>query len=827
MMTFTDLLSITNGKVQQLFNPPQPVRYLLTDSRKGIFNAESVFFAIPGVRHDGHRYMAAVYARGVRQFVVEQKTDVVFPEANIVQVPDAVTALQQIVAHHRQQFSLPLIGITGSNGKTIVKEWLAQLLSPYKFVAKSPKSYNSQLGVPLSVWLLQPEHEIGIFEAGISRPGEMERLESVIQPSIGVFTNVGPAHDEGFQSREQKVQEKAILFRSCRTIIYCANYPEIDQVLRQQYKDRQLYVWSAKNADHADLLLLNTSYEPEGTRLELQDQVNAQNFTLLIPFHDEASIENSMHCIAYMLQADFTPEAIRSGLKGLRRINMRMELKQGINHCYLLDDSYSNDFFGLQLALDFLGQQQQNEKQTAILSDLLQTGQPEELLYEEVKQLLLSKGVSRMIGIGKQMDRYQFLFRESQGLTVDCFPDTETFLQKADFSSFHYENILIKGARTFGFEQIVRRLQQKIHGTTLEINLDALTHNLNYYRSQLRPGTKMMVMVKAFSYGGAAFEIASHLQFHQVDYLAVAYADEGIMLRENGIHTPILVLNPSPDSFDKLAAYQLEPEIYSLRMLHLFLKESANWFRVPPVHLKIDTGMHRLGFEEKDMQSLLLLLKTNPYLRVGSIFSHLAAADEPEQNSFTREQVEKYTKYCRQISEALGYVPLRHILNSAGILRFPDFQMDMVRLGIGLYGVSPCREPKADLRPVSTLKTVISQIKQVKKGESVGYSRKGKVTQDMTIATIAIGYADGLDRGFSNGNLQVFVKGKPAPVIGNICMDMTMVDISGIKAEEGEEVIIFGEEQSVQSLADRIGTIPYEILTNVSERVKRVFYTDA
>ncbi len=827
MITFADLVHITQGEALQRPNPQQVVQHLLTDSRRGVFNAASLFFAIPGVRHDGHRFVAELYGQGVRQFVVMQPPAEVLPEANIVLVADSIAALQRLAAWHRRQFTLPVVGITGSNGKTIVKEWLSQLITPYEYVVKNPKSYNSQIGVPLAIWQIHAAHEVGIFEAGISQPGEMEKLQQVIQPTVGIFTNIGPAHDEGFNHRTEKIQEKARLFRDGQTIIYCKDHTDIDYTLSQYHTEQHLYTWSASNLADASLQCLSREATPEGTQLTLRERSTRREISLVVPFQDEASLENVMHCIAYMLQAGFPSETIRKGLRGLRQVNMRMELKQGIHHCYLLDDSYSNDLLSLQMGLDFLQQQKQNEKQTVILSDLLQTGQPEEELYQEVRQLLIDKKVQKLIGIGHQMKRYQSLFSGSHALSVTCFPDTETFLREADFSSFRYENILIKGARRFGFEQIVRRLQQKIHSTTLEINLDALTHNLNFYRSQLAPATKIMVMVKAFSYGGAAFEIASLLQFHQVDYLAVAYADEGVRLREHGIRTPILVLNPSPDSLDTIAAYQLEPEIYNLRILHLLLEASQHWQQPPPVHLKLDTGMHRLGLEPPDMATLKTLLKKHPHLRIASVFSHLAASDEPQHDAFTQSQIDQYLQGYAQIAEVLGYQPMRHILNSAGILRFPPYHWEMVRLGIGLYGIAPNRQAQ-DLRPVSTLKTTISQIKHIPKGETVGYSRKGVATQDLKIATIAIGYADGLDRGLGNGNWQVLINGALAPTIGNICMDMSMIDITGLQAAEGDEVIIFGKEPSpsVQALAGKIGTIPYEILTGIGERVKRVFYTE-
>lgn len=837
-MYFENIVKITQGEVVQLSNLAQPVHHLLTDSRKGIFNATSLFFAISGVRHDGHLFMHDLYTKGVRQFIVQYLPEGSFPDANILVVADTVEALQKITAAHRRQFAYPIVGITGSNGKTIVKEWLAQLLSPYQQVIRNPKSYNSQIGVPLSVWNMRASFDIGIFEAGISEPGEMAKLAAVMQPSVGIFTNLGPAHDEGFDNREQKVAEKAKLFQSCHTVIYSRDYPLIDQIMQKDYHQKQLITWTTqqhqlggiarRTVPPADLQLLEIQTEAGSTYLHLVYQPKYQHFTLRVPFQDEASIENLLCCVTYMLVAGYDAGSVQKGINTLRKVNMRMEWKQGINHCYLLDDSYSNDLLSLQIALEFMQQQTQNEKQTVILSDLLQTGQSEEKLYEEVRQLLLSKNVQKLIAIGKQISKYQQLF--AANFTCEHYANTNAFLKLADLNAFSYENILIKGARTFQFEKIVSRLQQKIHSTTLEINLDALTHNLNFYRSQLQEGTKIMVMVKAFSYGGGAFEIANLLQFHQIDYLAVAYVDEGVTLREHGIRIPILVLNPSPNSFDKMFAYGLEPEIYSLRVLRQFLEEAERREVIPAIHIKIDSGMHRLGFEPHELDELLQVLQENPALKVASIFSHLAVSEVAEEETFTRFQIARYLEAADIITgrlhDAACRKPFRHILNSAGIIRYPEYHLDMVRLGIGLYGIEPNHVYATSLKNISTLKTVVSQIRKISQGETIGYGRRGVAGVGMKIATIAIGYADGFDRGFGNGNASVYINGQPAPTVGSVCMDMTMVDVSNIEAEEGDEVIIFGEQQSVEALARKIGTIPYEILTNISERVKRVYFTD-
>jgi len=836
MLTFSHLVRITDGKTLHLNNKQRIIRYLVTDSRKAVLSEESLFFAIRGERHDGNHFIKPLYKQGIRQFVVENLSEAVLsdlPEANILQVADVVDALQKLVAFHRSQFEISVVGITGSNGKTVVKEWLGQLLAPHQYIIKSPKSYNSQIGVPLSVWEMNAAHQMALFEAGISLPDEMEKLEQVIRPTVGIFTNIGPAHDEGFATRKQKVEEKAKLFAHCPTVIYCADYPEIDQALQaQQKKDpkKKLIGWTRKNKSRVFAQLIavekNTSRQETGLSVAVQ-KGNYYHFTL--PFTDDASIENSMHCIVFMLFHRYTADAIQKGLKSLRKLSMRMELKQGIHNCYLVDDSYSNDLAGLQIALDFQTQQKQSENYTVILSDLVQSGEAEVELYQKVAQMLQSRNISRFVGIGEAIGRQKGVFDEEIGKNCAFYQNTETFLREIKPDTFRNEVILVKGARQFGFERIVGQLQQKIHGTVLEINLDALTHNLNFYRSRLQAGTKMMAMVKAFSYGGGSFEIANLLQFHRIDYLAVAYADEGITLRENGIHLPIMVMNPSPDNYTKMAEFRLESEIYSLRTLEAFLQFCAgnDEKNMPPIHLKIDTGMHRLGFQPEEMEKLVELLQQNPEVKVASIFSHLAGADEERFNEFSHKQINIYQKCYEQVASALGYRPFRHILNSAGILRFPDYHWDMVRLGIGLYGEEVSGLEQAALQPISTLKTVVSQIKHINKGETVGYGRRGLAETDMKIATIAIGYADGFGRKFGNGNARVLIQNQSAPTIGNICMDMSMVDVSHIKnVREGDEVVIFGPALPVRTLAVNAGTIPYEILTGVSERVKRIYYAE-
>ena len=808
-------------------------KYLLTDSRQLIFPQQSLFFAIKGEHHDGHHFIEELYQKGIRQFVVEDNALndstlgllSTFENTKIWKVESGIKALQAVAKHDRSQFNIPVIGITGSNGKTIVKEWLGQMLSPDYRIAKSPKSYNSQIGVPLSVWQINERHTLGIFEAGISQPHEMTTLQAIIQPTIGIFTNIGSAHDEGFRSQKQKVSEKLRLFTQCQKLVYCADYSEIQEEIRLILKPInptcELIGWG--KGPQCDVQV-EWHKDEEKSYLVLNSTLGAfDNQLFSIPFTDEASVENVTHCLVLMLRMGIPSSEIRQRVSRLRPISMRLELKEGINNCYLIDDSYNNDLDGLTMALNFLSQQEQRQNKIAILSDLLQTGQEEEDLYGQINTLLKLKGIQKLIGIGDAFARNAHLIEvESQ-----YFSNTEAFLEQINPRFFHNMLVLVKGARPFRFEQIVHRLQRKVHGTILEINLDALTHNLNFYRNRVGTETRIMVMVKAFAYGSGSAEVAQLLQFHRVSYLAVAYTDEGVMLRQNGIELPIMVMNPSLSTFDKLLEYELEPEIYSPKILDewlTFITSKAG--PTPKIHLKLDTGMHRLGFSASDVPLLLQKLVQNPLIQVASVFSHLAGADEAHHNDFSRLQYERFINSSTQLETALGYRPMRHLLNSAGIVRFPEFKLDMVRLGIGLYGVEVNRQEQAALRPIGTFKTVVSQVKDLQAKETIGYGRSGVLERNTSIATIALGYADGYDRRFSKGVGKVLINGALCPVVGNVCMDMTMVDITGLAVEEGDEVVVFGKDLLLTQLADEIGTIPYELLTGISERVKRVFYKE-
>lgn len=809
MMLFSELQRITGGKLL-FFSADRPVSQLITDSRKVVVQEGSVFFAIGGEHHDGHRFVPELYKAGIRQFIVEKDFSVKdFSEANFLKVDSAIAALQKIASQHRSQFSFPVVGITGSNGKTIIKEWLYQLLSKNFTIVKNPGSYNSQLGVPLSVWQMQAHHTLGIFEAGISKSGEMELLEKIIQPTIGIFTNIGTAHDENFKTGKDKIREKIKLFKHVERLIYCADHTAVYEAVEKEKIPALSWGYSEKS--DFKISKSGQSYSIVG---------ESQSFSVTLPFSDQASVENAFHCIALMIFLDIDPASIQERINSLRSVPMRLELKEGINQCQVIDDTYNNDLAGLQISLDFLNHQNQKANKTLILSDVLQSGLAEEQLASRVAQVVNQSGLKKFIGIGPALFNHAKQFK----VASKFFLSTDEFLNSADSNSFQQEIILVKGARSFQFERIVSHLQRKVHGTVMEVDLGALIHNLNYFKSKLKPHTKVMVMVKAFAYGSGSTEVANVLQYHKVDYLGVAYADEGVELRKNNITLPIMVMNPSEEGFNTMTHYNLEPEIYGFKIL----KEFISFLNGRPwrIHIKLDTGMHRLGFEEKDLKELTELLGKNKNLEIASIFTHLAGSDEAEHDAFSKQQAETFITFAKALSENVGYNPILHVLNTPGILRLPEWQLDMVRLGIGLYGVNPTNNNHS-LRTVSTLKTVISQIKKIKQGETIGYGRRGKAIQEMTLATIAVGYADGYSRAFSRGIGEVLVGGRRAPVVGNVCMDMTMIDITGIDAREGDEVILFGEELPIHELAEKIGTIPYEILTNASERVKRIFVAES
>ena len=819
--------------------PVQPageviIEYLVTDSRRIAFPQTSLFIALQTGRNDGHGYVTDAYNSGVRHFMVRYGFDAsALADAQVLFVPDTLTALQQLTAYHRSRFHYPVIGITGSNGKTIVKEWLYQLLSPDYAIVRSPRSYNSQIGVPLSVWQMHASHNLGIFEAGISTVHEMERLEPVLRPDIGVLTNIGDAHNEGFSGYREKALEKLQLFRRCQVLVYCSEYLQQAGV-DITGNDRQLlpaaitlFSWSRTG----DAVLRITGEEKDGIHpvTHITALYKMQQLRFTIPFTDKASVDNAISCCCVLLQLNLATAEIAQRMLLLQPVDMRLQLMKGVNGCYILNDAYNNDLASLTIALDHLVQQSGQQHKTVILSDIFQAGTTPAQLYRQVAAELSIRHITRFIGIGTQVQQLKQLLAALPDAPESSFYETtEEFLRKVTTHHFREEYILLKGARVFAFERISSLLELKVHQTVMEINLSALVHNLKEYQQQLKPGVKLMAMVKAFGYGSGSTEVAAMLQFHKVDYLAVAYADEGVELRKAGIHLPILIMNVDEAAFEVLVQYNLEPELYSFYILGAFQRFlQQQGLQQYPVHIKIDTGMHRLGFELHDMPQLLPLLRGNTQLRVKSVFSHLASSEDPDDDDFTTLQASRFTEACGLLQNELGYTFIRHLSNTGAVGRRKELQFDMVRLGIGLYGVDSAGNPHISLQPVATLKTTIAQLRHVKAGETIGYNRRGVVMSDSLIATIRIGYADGYHRRFSNGVGKVWINGVLAPVIGTVAMDMTMVDVTGCPGvQENDEVEIFGHHIPVQQVAQWSGTIAYEILTGVGLRVKRIYYED-
>lgn len=821
ILTIRQVAAVLGGKLHASdSNSERLISSIAIDSRT-IFDPElSLFFALKTERNDGHRYIADLIHLGVRAFVFSEYSDEFTKLENccFIEVPDTLKALQKLAAWHRSQFEIPVVGITGSNGKTIVKEWLFDILRN-RAVIRSPKSYNSQVGVPLSVWNLSSDYEMAIFEAGISKPSEMQNLEQIIQPTIGILTNIGESHQENFTSKLQKLEEKLKLFASCHTLIYSKDQELVDSVIRKHFVNPliKLIAWSFTDKT-ADLYFRRR--EVNGT-VEISTEFEGKIYRIELPFQDDANLENAAHCFAFVLSQHYADPSVLELFRNLQPVAMRLEMKEGVNNCLLINDYYNSDINSLQIALGFLNNHAQHPylRKVVILSDIQQAGIPDLQLYQEVARLLQLNKTSYLIGIGPVIRKHAVLF----DLPSEFYESTDQFLESVQISNFNLDCLLLKGARDFHFERISSVLQKKYHQTVLEIDLNALIGNLNFFRSLIRPETRTMVMVKAFSYGSGMAEIARILQFHKVDYLAVAVADEGIELRQAGIDLPIVVMNPEEHSFENMIEFRLEPNIYSEEVFDSFLKVLKQHAAIRyPIHLKLDTGMHRLGFDsEEKVEQLAGKLITQEQMVVRSIFSHLAGSDESVHDEFTLGQIRQFLKLSSLITEKLPYKIFRHVLNSAGIERFPEFQFEMVRLGIGLYGVSACGNQQ--VKSISRLKTCISQIQYIRAGETVGYGRKGVVSEDAEIAILPIGYADGYDRRLSNGVGKVYLNGQIVPIIGNICMDMCMIDVTGLQVAVGDEVELMGEHILVSTIAETIGTIPYEILTGISQRVKRVY----
>lgn len=801
------------------------VAFILTDSRSLCFPEETLFFALQTNRNDGHKYIPELYQRGVRNFVV---TDVptdraeTYPDANFLKVSNTLKALQRLAERHRDEFDIPVVGITGSNGKTMVKEWLYQLLSPEMFVTRSPRSYNSQIGVPLSVWLMDEHTQVGVFEAGISKPGEMAALRAIIRPTIAVLTNLGTAHQENFSSMEAKCREKLVLFHDARTVVYDADDAIVRRIVSETDIQGETIAWSRRDKNAA-------FYVSEVKKEDAMSVVSyiykgvAGRYSL--PFIDAASVSNSIICAVVALQLGLSRDALDRRMRLLEPVAMRLEVKEGQHGCTLINDSYNSDINSLDIALDFMNRRPDHKgrRHTLVLSDIYQSGKASRELYKEVSDLALKRDVEKFIGIGPQLCAQA---EEIQLPEKFFFHTVEQFIHSEVFRSLHNEVILLKGARKFGFDQVTELLVKKVHETILEVNLNNVVENLNHYRSFLKPTTKLVCMIKADAYGSGSVEIAKTLQDHRVDYLAVAVADEGVTLRRNGITANVMIMNPEMTAFKTMFDYDLEPEVYSFRLLEALIRAAEKeGITDYPVHVKLDTGMHRLGFDPTaDMKRLIDRLKHQNAIIPRSVFSHFVGSDSDAFDDFSARQFALFDAGSKQLQAAFSHKILRHMDNSAGIEHFPERQMDMCRLGLGLYGVDP--RTNAMLQNVSTLKTTILQMHCVKAGETVGYSRKGVIEHDSLIAAIPIGYADGLDRRLGNRRCYCLVNGKKAPYVGNICMDVAMIDVTGIDCREGDSVEIFGDHLPVTVLSDVLETIPYEVLTGVSTRVKRVYFQD-
>ena len=819
-MSIENIANLLNAN--RIGNREAGIDWILTDSRSLCFAEETLFFALKSKRGDGHKYIPDLYERGVRNFVVSDLPEEIenYADANFLQVSNPLKGLQRLAEKYRSRFDVPVVGITGSNGKTVVKEWIYQLLSPERIITRSPRSYNSQIGVPLSVWLMNERTELGVFEAGISEMGEMEALQSIIRPTVGILTNIGGAHQENFYSVPDKCMEKLALFKDCDVVIYDADNELISGCVGKCLFGAREIAWSKKDNERP-LYVEWVKKEETSTTIRYRYLGMPNEYT--IPFIDDASVENSLHCLAVALYMMLPAEKITERMAHLEPVAMRLEVKEGKNGCVIINDSYNSDLASLDIALDFMSRRSEDKgrKRTLILSDMLETGQSSKLLYRQVAELVQNRGVDKIIGVGEEIRSSSSRFEMEKYF----FHTTEELLSSELLANLRNEVVLIKGSRSFRFDEISDRLELKVHETILEINLNALVNNLNYYRGKLKPETKMVCMVKASAYGAGSYEIAKTLQDHRVDYLAVAVADEGSELRKAGITSSIIIMNPELTAFKTMFDYKLEPEVYSFHLLDELIKaaekEGVTNF---PIHVKLDTGMHRLGFAPQDIPELIARLKRQTSVIPRSVFSHLVGSDSTQFDAFTRHQIETFERASEELQTAFPHKILRHICNTAGIERYPGAQFEMVRLGLGLYGVNPFTNKM--LHNVSTLKTTILQIRSVPQEDSVGYSRKGRLNRDSRIAAIPIGYADGLNRRLGNGNAYCLVNGKKAPYVGNICMDVCMIDVTDIDCQEGDKVIIFGDDLPVTALAEVLDTIPYEVLTSVSNRVKRVYFQD-
>lgn len=823
-------MNYTISRIAEILRLPQPpyphliVSTLLIDSRSLTYPSESLFFALRTRNNDGHRYIPELYSQGVRNFVVEYVPEQMrhSSEANFLVVQDVVKALQALARHHRSLFSAPVIGITGSRGKTTVKEWLYQLLQPDYNIVRSPRSYNSQIGVPLSIWEMNYDTQLGIFEAGISMPDEMPALQSIIRPNLGIITNITDEHRNGFDSIASKCAEKVTLLRDCDCVIYNADNALISEVIQSTSMPAQEIAWSLRDSDRPLFISKIEKHHPSTT---ISYTYLQSDFQIEIPFTSDNDIENAIHCLAVMLFMRKTPDVIASRMAMLTPVGTRLNVIEGVNNCMLIYDSYTSDLHSLTPAIDFMARRATPDRSmTVILSDVMHEDMESSKLYRNIANLLRQKKIERFIGIGPEMMRHSHYF----DVNARFYNSTEEFISSISTSDFDHELILIKGANHFHFDRLSDILEARQHETVLEVNLDAVIHNFNFFRSRLKPSTGIICMLKASGYGAGSYELAKSLQSQGAAYLAVAVLDEGVDLRNAGITMPIMVLNPKVVNYKTLFSYRLEPEIYSFEILEEIIREAEKYgITNYPIHIKLDTGMHRLGFLEKDIPELIASLSSQNFVTPCSVFSHLATADCLDMDDYTMSQFKYFDRCCDALQAGFNHHILRHILNSTGITRFPEHQCDMVRLGICLYGIPTLADDsQSDLRPVSSLRTVVISTKEWEAGETIGYSRRGVLHRHSRIATIPVGYADGIDRHLGNGRADVLINGHRCPTVGNICMDICMIDVTDAPCEVGDSVEIFGNNISVCELAEKLDTIPYEILTSVSSRVKRVYYRE-
>ncbi len=820
--TISELAKLMSAQTV-LADPELKVKQLLYDSRQLYTAHEVLFIALVGKNHDGHRFIPELAQKGVRNFCVSQSPENIIDGCNYLVVEDTLRALQELAKSIRALSEARIVSITGSNGKTTVKSWLTQILRNNFRVCSTPKSYNSQIGVPLSVWELDSKDEIGVFEAGISRPDEMLRLQEILQPEIGIFTNLGSAHDEFFHSKEQKLAEKLRLFENAKFLVYQKSHSQLSSAIEKFAASHNVRLWSWSYKDSAADLLIK-EWRNQGDWCIGFAVYHGRKLTLKAPFTDNASLENLAHCWLLALKLGMNEGEIQTVVSDLSPVAMRLEMKSGLNNSLLINDTYNADLESLSVALNFQKNHSGNAERILIISEMLQTGLSAGELNQKMGSIINGFNLQRVIGIGSELKAELLALRAP----VDLYRTTEDFMDDIFRYQFAGKSILIKGARHYKLEKLIQRLESKTHDTVLNIHLDRMVNNLNYFRAKLNADTKLMAMVKAFSYGSGTVEIAKLMEFHKVDYLGVAYADEGIVLRKAGIKIPIMVMNPELDTYSDLIAYELEPEIFNLNRLKLFASavREKGFNKGFPIHIKLETGMNRLGFSPHELPALLKELSGMPELKVKSVFSHLAASDDLSERDFTLKQITTFKEMCETLKAELGYRFMAHICNSGGVSNYPEAQLDMIRLGIGLYGITSNKTDSGFLQPVNELYASVSQVKHVEAGDTVGYGRSYIAKEAKDIAVISIGYADGFRRSLSNGIGQVFIGNHAFPVIGRVCMDMMMVDITGSEVKEGDRVEIFGPNISIHDLARRMDTIPYEVLTGIGQRVKRVYFMD-